>query len=110
MRVDVLADPGLGEHAVGVEGVVRQFVVLGEVLTVERAAEERIPVYFYGTTPGILAQLKRSVALRFPKLIIAGAEPSKFRTLNGGEKNALAQRIRNSGAAITMVGLGCPQA
>jgi hypothetical protein len=28
----VLADPGLGEHAVGVEGVDGQFVVFGEVV------------------------------------------------------------------------------
>jgi N-acetylglucosaminyldiphosphoundecaprenol N-acetyl-beta-D-mannosaminyltransferase len=77
--------------------------------TLARAAEEGLPVYFYGTTPEILARLKASLAERFPKLIIAGAEPSKFRTLKSNERNALARRIRESGAAITMVGLGCPR-
>jgi N-acetylglucosaminyldiphosphoundecaprenol N-acetyl-beta-D-mannosaminyltransferase len=86
--------------------------VYGPELTLkilERAAHERLPVYFYGTTPEILASLKRNLARRFPELIIAGAEPSKFRTLNNSERHALAQRIRDSGAAITMVGLGCPR-
>jgi N-acetylglucosaminyldiphosphoundecaprenol N-acetyl-beta-D-mannosaminyltransferase len=77
--------------------------------TLGRAAEEGLPVYFYGTTPDILARLKSTLAERFPKLIIAGAEPSKFRTLNNNERIALARRIRESGAAITMVGLGCPR-
>jgi N-acetylglucosaminyldiphosphoundecaprenol N-acetyl-beta-D-mannosaminyltransferase len=77
--------------------------------TLARAAEEGLPVYFYGTTPDILALLKKSLAQRFPALIIAGAEPSKFRKLDGNERNALATRIRESGAAITMVGLGCPR-
>jgi N-acetylglucosaminyldiphosphoundecaprenol N-acetyl-beta-D-mannosaminyltransferase len=77
--------------------------------TLERAAEESLPVYFYGTTPEILARLKKRLAQRFPDLIIAGAEPSKFRKLDGDERNALAARIRESGAAITMVGLGCPR-
>jgi hypothetical protein len=41
-RVEVLAYPGLGEHDVGVEGVLGQLVVLGEVLAVGRAAEEPV--------------------------------------------------------------------
>jgi exopolysaccharide biosynthesis WecB/TagA/CpsF family protein len=77
--------------------------------TLGRAAEEGLPVYFYGTTPEILAGLKASLEERFPTLIIAGMEPSKFRTLHHDEKVALARRIRKSGAAITMVGLGCPR-
>jgi N-acetylglucosaminyldiphosphoundecaprenol N-acetyl-beta-D-mannosaminyltransferase len=77
--------------------------------TLDRAAEEELPVYFYGTTQEILARLKKNLARRFPKLIIAGAEPSKFRKLDGNERDALATRIRQSGAALTMVGLGCPR-
>ena len=41
-RVEVLADPGLGEHDVGAEGVAGQFVVLGVVLAVGRAAEQPV--------------------------------------------------------------------
>jgi hypothetical protein len=43
-RVEVLAYPGLGQHDVGVEGVLGQLVVLGEVLAVGRAAEGTVPV------------------------------------------------------------------
>ena len=43
------------------------------------------------------------------RLIVAGAEPSRFRTLDNHERHALADRIAASGAAITMVGLGCPR-
>jgi exopolysaccharide biosynthesis WecB/TagA/CpsF family protein len=77
--------------------------------TLARAEAEGFAVYFYGTTPEILAGLLRSVKERFPKLVVAGAEPSKFRTLNGDERHELARRITASGAAITMVGLGCPR-
>lgn len=77
--------------------------------TLERASQEGLAVYFYGTTAETLSQLVTRLRERFPRLIIAGAEPSKFRTLDRSERQALAQRIRDSGAAITMVGLGCPR-
>jgi N-acetylglucosaminyldiphosphoundecaprenol N-acetyl-beta-D-mannosaminyltransferase len=77
--------------------------------TLQCAAEMGLPVYFYGTTPDILEALLGNLRERFPKLIVAGAEPSKFRILDRNERFALAQRIRESGAAITMVGLGCPR-
>jgi exopolysaccharide biosynthesis WecB/TagA/CpsF family protein len=36
-------------------------------------------------------------------------EPSRFRRLVDGEKEELAQRISESGAALVFVGLGCPR-
>ncbi|MCZ0901716.1 WecB/TagA/CpsF family glycosyltransferase, partial [Microcoleus sp. HI-ES] len=53
--------------------------------------------------------LSRNLCERFPKLIIAGTQPSKFRQVSAQEKQEIAQQIRNSGAAITFVGLGCPR-
>jgi len=41
--------------------------------------------------------------------MIAGAEPSKFRQLSQIEKQDIAHRIAESGAAIVFVGLGCPR-
>lgn len=79
-------------------------------LRVCRAAEqEALPVFFYGTTPEILNSLARALEKRFPNLRIAGLEPSKFRRLSQQEKIEIAERIRNSGAAIVFVGLGCPR-
>ena len=75
----------------------------------ERAAAEGLPVYFYGSTPEVLESLTASLASRFPGLMIAGAEPSKFRQLSQLEKEQIAQRISSSGAAIAFIGLGCPR-
>ena len=75
----------------------------------ERAEVLQLPVYFYGSNPKTLAALKFSVEKRFPKLLIAGMEPSKFRQLTPDEKTLLASRIRESGAALVFVGLGCPR-
>jgi exopolysaccharide biosynthesis WecB/TagA/CpsF family protein len=75
----------------------------------ERAAKEGLPVFFYGATPSILAGMRKNLDAKFPGLIIAGMEPSKFRRLTPQEKVELAERINASGARITFVGLGCPR-
>src|ERR1700683_3051631 len=75
----------------------------------ERAAQEGVPVYFYGSTSEVLEALRKNLKLKYPQLAIAGMEPSKFRRLTRQEKTELAARIRKSGAAITFVGLGCPR-
>jgi N-acetylglucosaminyldiphosphoundecaprenol N-acetyl-beta-D-mannosaminyltransferase len=86
--------------------------VYGPNLTLKicrRAAAEGLPAYFYGSTPEVLAGMRRFLLERFPVLKIAGMEPSRFRRLNAGEKAELVERIRNSGATITFAGLGCPR-
>jgi exopolysaccharide biosynthesis WecB/TagA/CpsF family protein len=72
-------------------------------------AEERLPVYIYGSTPQTLDQLSSSLRRMIPELRIAGAEPSRFRTARPGEPMALAARIRDSGARLVLAGLGCPR-
>ena len=52
-----------------------------------RAATERLPVYFYGSTPEILAFLRAELEVTYPGLIIAGMQPSKFRRLTSRRKN-----------------------
>ena len=86
--------------------------VYGPQLTLrlcERAAAERLPVYFYGSAPDVLQSLTSKLVLQFPGLMIAGAEPSKFRQLSQIEKQEVARRIASSGAAIVFIGLGCPR-
>ena len=75
----------------------------------ERAAEEGLSIYLYGSQASVLEALSRNLCQRFPKLIIAGTQPSKFRQVSPQEKQEIVQQIRNSGAAITFVGLGCPR-
>lgn len=75
----------------------------------ERAAKEGLPVFFYGATPSILDAMRKHLRQRFPQLVIAGMEPSKFRRLTPQEKLELAERIKDSGATMVFVGLGCPR-
>ena len=73
------------------------------------AAAEGLPVYFYGSTPEVLSSLLANLRRRFPRLEIAGAEPSRFRRLAASELEQVTRRIRSSGARMTFVGLGCPR-
>ncbi len=86
--------------------------VYGPTLTLklcERAAAESLPIYLFGGRPEVLAALARNLRERFPELIIAGSEPSRFRRLSPEEKREVAQRISASGACLTFVGIGCPR-
>jgi N-acetylglucosaminyldiphosphoundecaprenol N-acetyl-beta-D-mannosaminyltransferase len=75
----------------------------------ERAEQEGMPVYFYGSTPATLERLLQRLRERLPALVVAGSEASKFRKLTEAEVPETADRIRASGARIVLVGLGCPR-
>lgn len=86
--------------------------VIGRNLTLKlcaSAASEGLGVYFYGSTPDVLGSLKRALEKKLPDLRIVGTEPSQFRRLAPAEKLTVAARIRDSGASIVFVGLGCPR-
>jgi exopolysaccharide biosynthesis WecB/TagA/CpsF family protein len=76
---------------------------------IEAAAERGLPIFFYGSRPEVLELLVANMTERFPGLKVAGAEPSKFRTVTPEEKAKIAEQITASGARITFVGLGCPR-
>lgn len=75
----------------------------------QRAAEQGVPIYLYGSTVEVLTTLQEALRTKFPRLAIAGAEPSEFRRLTQDKKNDLVMRIRESDAAMVFVGLGCPR-
>ena len=79
------------------------------LLVCEQAAKEGLPIYLYGSKPSVLEDLSRNLCAHFPNLIIAGSQPSRFRQVSSEEKKEIVQEIRQSGAAITFVGLGCPR-
>lgn len=86
--------------------------VYGPNLTLEvckRAEQEGLSVFFFGGTQEILSQLRKKLSIRFPRLVVAGMMSSKFRRLTIPEKNQIVSEIRNSGASIVFVGLGCPR-
>jgi exopolysaccharide biosynthesis WecB/TagA/CpsF family protein len=74
-----------------------------------RAAEEGLPIFLYGATEDLLADLRATLLKRFPGLQIAGSRPSSFRRISAEEQTKVADTIRDSGAALTFVGLGCPR-
>ncbi len=78
-------------------------------LVCARAAEEGVPIYLYGSTPDVLAAMTDRLAQRYPALVVAGQEPSKFRPLSASEEAEVRARIKASGARIVLVGLGCPR-
>jgi N-acetylglucosaminyldiphosphoundecaprenol N-acetyl-beta-D-mannosaminyltransferase len=75
----------------------------------ERAQQEALPIYLYGSRPVVVEALARNLQSMYPSLVIAGKEPSRFRRAYPGEKQEIAERIIKSQAAITFVGLGCPK-
>jgi exopolysaccharide biosynthesis WecB/TagA/CpsF family protein len=75
----------------------------------EAASQEGLPVFFFGTNSQTLEKLTANLTRQFPSLKVAGSEPSQFRQLTQPESEALAGRIRASGARILFAGLGCPR-
>jgi N-acetylglucosaminyldiphosphoundecaprenol N-acetyl-beta-D-mannosaminyltransferase len=75
----------------------------------EAAAAEGLSVFLLGGDAELLKRLSSNLSQRLPALRIAGARPSKFRRLSPEEWNALVTDIRDSGAGIVFVGLGCPR-
>jgi exopolysaccharide biosynthesis WecB/TagA/CpsF family protein len=86
--------------------------VYGPTLTLRvlaGCAAEGLPVYLYGSTQDILDRLTAALTAQFPALKVAGSEPSKFRSAAAGEAAEIAGRIKDSGARVVLVGLGCPR-
>ncbi len=73
------------------------------------SAEHGLPVFLFGGTSELLQALEANLRRRFPELRIAGMLPSQFRRISPAEKQQLIDTILASGAAITLVGLGCPR-
>ncbi len=75
----------------------------------EAAAREGLPVYLHGSRPEVVERLAGNLRERYPDLEVAGWSPSAFRQVSGDELDALAGRIRASGARVVFAGLGCPR-
>lgn len=86
--------------------------VYGPDLTLEvcrKAAVEGLPIYLYGSRPEVLEALSENLVRDIPGLRICGMRPSLFRHSTPAEKQEIVREIRDSGAAIVLVGLGCPR-
>jgi len=78
-------------------------------LVCEKAAEQSIPIGFYGGTPDVLEELKARLTRRFPSLEIAYSWSPPFRSLTREEETQVVEDISWSGARILFVGLGAPK-
>jgi exopolysaccharide biosynthesis WecB/TagA/CpsF family protein len=86
--------------------------VYGPKLTLQvlaKAADEGLPVYLYGSTEDVIGKLRDALGRQYPRLQIAGAEPSRFRSLTVEEREQLIERVHASGARLLLAGLGCPR-
>jgi exopolysaccharide biosynthesis WecB/TagA/CpsF family protein len=75
----------------------------------EAAAASGLPVYFYGSRQTVVEQLAKNLSRRFDGLRVAGFQPSRFRKVDQAERDEIVREIRDTGARITFVGLGCPR-
>lgn len=75
----------------------------------QRAADEQLPVYFYGSTSDVLAQTESACRKRFAGLCIVGTLSPPFRPLTPAEEDEVANQITASGARLVIVALGCPK-
>jgi N-acetylglucosaminyldiphosphoundecaprenol N-acetyl-beta-D-mannosaminyltransferase len=75
----------------------------------EAAARQGVPVGLLGGAPDVLDALVGRLRERFPSLQIAYRQSPPFRALTAEEDRAMVQAVRESGARILFVGLGCPK-
>ncbi len=75
----------------------------------EKAAEEGLSLYLYGSQTEVLDKFEANLKEKFPRLEIAGKQPSRFRQVTAEEQIEIAETIKKSGASIVLVGLGCPR-
>jgi N-acetylglucosaminyldiphosphoundecaprenol N-acetyl-beta-D-mannosaminyltransferase len=75
----------------------------------EKAEEEELSVFFYGTTPEKMNIAISYLVIHFPDLKIAGFYSPPFRPLSAEEYQQHADFIQFSGASIVFVALGCPK-
>jgi exopolysaccharide biosynthesis WecB/TagA/CpsF family protein len=75
----------------------------------EEVATTNMGVYLYGSSDPVLDRLEERLRIRFPDLRVAGRRASRYGPLNEAEQRSLGAEIRESGAGICFVGLGCPR-
>lgn len=97
--------------ALGLLGINAEHV-RGADLTLEvchRARNAAIPIGLYGSTPESLEAFRRFLHREYPALKIPFAASPPFRQLTQEEDIAMSVAIRESGARILLVSLGCPK-
>jgi N-acetylglucosaminyldiphosphoundecaprenol N-acetyl-beta-D-mannosaminyltransferase len=75
----------------------------------EKAAAAGVSIALYGGTRESLNDLQKNLLGKFPRLSIACVISPPFRLLTEQEDWAYTRQLRESGAGIIFVGIGCPR-
>lgn len=82
----------------------------GLVLDVFAAGQvSGISHYLYGAAPGVAERMRVNLQSMFPDAAIAGVESPPYAPVRERDVDALAERIRISGASLVWVGIGTPR-
>lgn len=73
------------------------------------AAQQQIPVFFYGSTPEVHQRTWQLCRVMYPTLSIVGMVAPPFRPATPAEDEAIIADITASGAGLVFVSLGCPE-
>jgi N-acetylglucosaminyldiphosphoundecaprenol N-acetyl-beta-D-mannosaminyltransferase len=73
------------------------------------AENHQIPVAFYGGTDEMLAKTKNHLKEKYPDIQLAKMYSPPFRSLTAQEENEVVLMLRESGARLIFVTLGCPK-
>ncbi|MBW4658258.1 MAG: WecB/TagA/CpsF family glycosyltransferase [Drouetiella hepatica Uher 2000/2452] len=93
-------------------GVKKASRVYGPTLTLhvcEAASQQGVPIGLYGGTSESLTAFASFLCQKFPSIQIACQIAPPFRSLTPEEDYQYTTEIRNSGAKILLVGIGCPK-
>lgn len=75
----------------------------------QAAQQNQVSVFFYGSTPQVLATVSAKARQQFPLLKIAGSYSPPFRPLTPEEDGTVVNFIKASEAQLVFVSLGCPK-
>ena len=98
--LNLLSAPGLEERVYGPELTERVCAA---------AATEGLSLYLFGSTAETCQALAAALERKYPGTVIAGVQPDRFRDATADEDADDVRRIVESGAAIVLVGRGCPR-
>nr|WP_321444675.1 WecB/TagA/CpsF family glycosyltransferase [uncultured Cohaesibacter sp.] len=73
------------------------------------AESEGLSIFLYGSRKEVIAALQDNLLAEFPNLKIAGSTPSQFRQGNDDDSRDAMEKVKQTGADIVFVGLGCPR-
>jgi len=75
----------------------------------DQAQQAGIGLFFLGSTPEMLEQIRQRLSETHPNLRISGMFSPPFRALSDEEDEQIVQAINHSGAKLVFVSLGCPK-